>query len=53
LVDRTTAQSLAVISEELANLSKRHNRPAGGDLPQDEVAGQVTTRKRTRTQREW
>jgi hypothetical protein len=53
LVDCTTAQSLAVISEELANLSKRHNRPAGGDLPQDEVAGQVTTRKRTRTQREW
>jgi hypothetical protein len=53
LVDRTTAQSLAVISEELANLSKRHTRPAGGGLPQDEVAGQVTTRKRPRTQREW
>jgi hypothetical protein len=53
VVDRTTAQSLAVISEELANLSERHARPAGGGLPQDESAGQMAMRKRPRTQREW
>jgi hypothetical protein len=50
LVDRTTAQSLAVISGELAQLSEHHARPAGGGNPLDEGAGSEIVRKRPRTQ---